>query len=61
MKFETLEEMIKFYEANKDEYEVTFGVNAKLYRRQGVFLGDCVAEIEAPFSRPEAFRPRSAT
>jgi hypothetical protein len=43
--FETLEDMVQFYEANKENYDLAFGTAARLYCKG---TAECVAEIRDP-------------
>ena len=50
LEFKTLEEMVEFYEENKDKYILTWGETAKLYERVHTkygydACGEMVAEI----------------
>lgn len=49
MEFETLQDMMDFYQKNSDLYTVTFGATARLYEKTPKgFPGKFITEVDDP-------------
>lgn len=48
MNFDDLDDMLKFYEKNQNDFELITDYKIRLYEKKGPFLGDCVSTFDNP-------------